>query len=144
MSEFSKWQISRIINNNRLGVLPDPDSTIFVLYRVGGGAASNVAAGAISRISYLDIQFRETTNGNFKDAVNLVKSTLSVTNTTPSVSGKDMPSNAELRYLIKYHNAAQERCVTIKDYVDRILNLPPKYGTPFRVGVMEENNKVMA
>lgn len=143
MSEFSKWQISRIINNNRLGVLPDPDSTIFVLYRVGGGAASNVAAGAISRISYLDIQFRETTNGNFKDAVNLVKSTLSVTNTTPSVSGKDMPSNAELRYLIKYHNAAQERCVTIKDYVDRILNLPPKYGTPFRVGVMEENNKVM-
>ena len=54
-----------------------------------------------------------------------------------------MPSNAELKYLIKYHNSAQERCVTVKDYIDRILNLPPKYGTPFRVGVMEENNKVM-
>jgi hypothetical protein len=54
-----------------------------------------------------------------------------------------MPNENELRYLIKYHNAAQERCVTVKDYIDRILMLPPKYGTPFRVGVAEENNKIM-
>ena len=45
--------------------------------------------------------------------------------------------------MIKYHRAAQERCTTVKDYIDRILNLPPKYGTPFRIGVMEENNKIM-
>lgn len=143
MSEFAKWQISKIMNNKTLGVLPDPNSTIFILYRVGGGAASNVAAGAINRISYLDIQFRNSNGVDYTNVINLVKSTLSVTNTTPSVSGKDMPSNAEIRYLIKYHNAAQERCVTLKDYIDRILNLPPRYGTPFRVGVMEENNKVM-
>ena len=48
-----------------------------------------------------------------------------------------------MRYFIKYHNAAQERCVTVKDYIDRILMLPPKYGTPFRVGVIEENNKIV-
>ena len=143
MTDFAKWQISRIMNNKALGVLPDPNSTIFILYRVGGGATSNVAAGAINRISYLDIQFRNADGIDYTSTINLVKTTLSVTNTTPSVSGKDMPSNAELKYLIKYHNAAQERCVTLKDYIDRILNLPPKYGTPFRVGVMEENNKVM-
>ena len=145
MSEFAKWQISRIMNNEALGVLPDPNSTMFVLYRVGGGASSNVAAGAINRIASMDIQFREgegANAGDFTKYTNLIKSTMSVTNTTPSVSGKDMPSNAELRYLIKYHNAAQERCVTVKDYIDRILNLPPRYGTPFRVGVAEENNKI--
>ena len=140
MSEFAKWQISRMMNNKALGLLPDPQSTIFILYRLGGGASSNVPTGAISRIAYLDVQFR---GGNDQSKVSFVKSSISVTNTTPSVSGKDMPSNAELRYLIKYHNAAQERCVTVKDYIDRILNLPPKYGTPFRVGVMEENNKIM-
>jgi len=143
MSDFAKWQISRTLNNKALGLLPEPDSTMFIMYRVGGGASSNVAAGAINRISYLDIHFRNDETTNFKDIINLVKSTISVVNTTPSVSGKDMPSNAELKYLIKYHNSAQERCVTVKDYVDRILNLPPKYGTPFRVGVMEENNKIM-
>lgn len=143
MSDFAKWQISRTLNNKALGVLPEPGSTMFIMYRVGGGAASNVAAGAINRISYLDIHFRNDDTNNFKEIVNLVKSTISVVNTTPSVSGKDMPSNAEIKYLIKYHNSAQERCVTVKDYIDRILNLPPKYGTPFRVGVMEENNKIM-
>lgn len=132
MADFSKWQITKIMNNGALGVLPNANSTVYVLYRVGGGASSNVAAGAINKITNLNIEYR----GNAKPV-------MSVVNTTPSVSGKDMPSNAELKYLIKYHNAAQERCVTVKDYVDRILNLPPRYGTPFRVGVAEENNKIM-
>lgn len=138
MAAFSKWQISRVMNNKALGVLPDASSTIFVLYRVGGGASSNVAAGAINRIAYLDVQFRSNIYGD----LDAIKSSITCTNSTPSVSGKDMPSPAELRYLIKCHNAAQERCVTLKDYSDRILNMPPRYGTPFRVGVMEENNKV--
>lgn len=144
MSDFAKWQISRMMNNKALGVLPNPGSTIFILYRIGGGASSNVAAGAINRITYLDVQFRgDVRKAEFSAISDAVKSTISVINTTPSVSGKDMPSNDEIRYLIKYHNAAQERCTTVKDYIDRILNLPPRYGTPFRVGVMEENNKVM-
>ena len=143
MSDFAKWQISKIMNNKALGVLPNPGSTIFILYRMGGGASSNVAAGAINRISKLDVQFRGGSDANYSKMIDAIKSTISVVNTTPSVSGKDMPSNAEIKYLIKYHNAAQERCTTVKDYIDRILNLPPRYGTPFRVGVMEENNKVM-
>jgi hypothetical protein len=134
-SSFSKWQISRIMNNNNLGTLPTPNSTIFILYRIGGGKSSNVAKGAINKISYL--------NADFRNDASVIINTLKVENTTPSVSGKDMPSENELKYLIKYHNAAQNRCVTIKDYIDRILMLPPKYGTPFRVGVMEENNKIM-
>lgn len=137
-SKFGKWQMSRILNNNNLGVLPSPESTVFVLYRVGGGRVSNVPKGAINRVSFLNADFR----GNKSDAETIIKS-LKVENTTPSVSGKDMPTEKELKYLIKYHNAAQQRCVTVKDYIDRILMLPPKYGTPFRVGVTEENNKIM-
>lgn len=134
---FNKWQMSRILNNNNLGVLPKPNTTMYILYRVGGGSASNVAQGAINRISYLNADFRNP------DTVEKIVRTISVTNTTPSISGKDMPSEKEIKYLIKYHNAAQERCVTVKDYIDRLLMLPPKYGTPFRIGVSEENNKVM-
>lgn len=139
MSDFAKWQISRTINNDALGILPNGASTMFVLYRIGGGAESNVAEGAISRISYLNAEYR----GSDTDLINAIKSTIMAKNTTPSVAGKDAPSNDEIRYLIKYNKAAQERCVTVKDYIDRILNLPPRYGTPFRVGVTEENNKVM-
>lgn len=137
-SKFGKWQMSRILNNNNLGVLPSPESTVFVLYRIGGGRVSNVPKGAINRVSFLNADFR----GNKSDAETIIKS-LKVENTTPSISGKDMPTEKEIKYLIKYHNAAQQRCVTVKDYIDRILMLPPKYGTPFRVGVTEENNKIM-
>ena len=137
-SPFGKWQMSRILNNSNLGVLPSPESTVFVLYRIGGGRVSNVPKGAINRVSFLNADFR----GKKSDAETIIKS-LKVENTTPSISGKDMPTEKELKYLIKYHNAAQQRCVTVKDYIDRILMLPPKYGTPFRVGVTEENNKIM-
>lgn len=136
---FNTWQMSRILNNNNLGVLPKPDSTIHILYRVGGGSASNVAKGAINRISYLNADFRGEDQNQITNIINSLK----VENTTPSFSGKDMPNEHEMRYFIKYHNAAQERCVTVKDYIDRILMLPPKYGTPFRVGVIEENNKIV-
>lgn len=138
MAEFSKWQMTRILNNNNLGILPKGNSTIFVLYRIGGGKSSNVPKGAINKVSSLNAEFRG--GQEYADAI---YKTMKVENTTPSVSGKDMPTERELKYLIKYNNGSQERCVTVKDYIDRILRLPPKYGTPFRVGVMEENNKIM-
>ena len=136
-STFNQWQMSKIMNNNNLGVLPKPNSTLYILYRVGGGVSSNVAKGAINRISYLNADFVDKSN------ISDIMQSMKVENTTPSISGKDMPNEHEMRYYIKYHNSAQERCVTLKDYIDRILLLPPKYGTPFRVGVAEENNKIV-
>jgi hypothetical protein len=135
-SDFAKWQMSRILNNDSLGRAPEGNTTLYILYRIGGGKSSNVAKGAINRVTNL----KADADTSAKLAA---LQTLRVTNTIPSVSGRDMLTERELKYYIKYHNAAQERCVTVKDYINRILLLPPKYGTPFRVGVMEENNKIM-
>ena len=72
----------------------------------------------------------------------IVLNSLSVTNTSPAVAGKDFPTEDEIKYLIKYNNAAQERCVTVSDYKLRVTLMPPKYGAPFRVAAIEENNKI--
>lgn len=136
---FSKFQISRIIRNESLGYLPKENSTIFVLYRVGGGKVSNVAAGAINHISFLNSEI----GGQDIRITDAVRQSITARSTTPSVSGKDMPTPDELRYLIKYNSGAQNRCITVKDYVSRVLQMPPKYGTPFRVSASEENNKIM-
>ena len=133
------YKISHIINNDGLGVLPKSKTTMFVLYRKGGGESSNVGQGAINNFKYLSIDSR----GADKNTVNNVKRSITVTNTTPSVSGRNMPTIDEIKYLIKYNNGAQDRCVTIKDYHDRLSKLPPRYGCPFRYGVTEENNKIM-
>ena len=136
--DFSKFQIQRLIQNDNLGYLPKEDSTIFILYS-GGGKASNLAKGAINSITYLNVEI----GGSDAAVRDSVRRTIKVVNTTPSVSGKDMPTEQELKYLIKYNSSARTRCVTVKDYIAQLLKLPPRYGTPFRVGVNEENNKIM-
>lgn len=136
---YSRYLISHMVNNDGLGVLPNANTTMYIMYRRGGGKTSNVAEGAITNITYLNAILRGSETAKITD----VKRSLTVTNTTPSVSGKDMPSAAEIKNLIKYNNGAQDRCVTVKDYHSRILQMPPRYGCPFRVGVSEENNKIM-
>ena len=142
MSPLSKYLITRTIRNNSLGELPNPGTTIFILYRAGGGSASNVAQGAISSISRLMTNFPMGAKSS-EATKSAVRNSITVVNTTPSVSGKDMPTVQEMKYLIKYNKGAQNRCVTTKDYIDRVLMMPPKYGTPFRVGCAEDNNKIM-
>ena len=127
-----------------MGVLPEAGSTMYVLYRVGGGAQSNIAKDTLKSIIYLNMSIP----GNLCDTQDAVKKrrvadSLTVTNTTPSYGGKDEPSVEEMKYLIKYNNAAQNRCVTLHDYEARIMQIPAKFGCPFRVGVVEENNKVI-
>lgn len=140
----TKRQVSNMIYNNSLGKIPKSNTTMFIRYKVGGGVATNVAANTINTITYLDAVNKNCpTNQNDNTLAAAIITSIRVTNISPSVSGKDAPNVDEIRYMIKYSNAAQGRCVTLKDYEDRVKKLPSRYGCPFRVGVIEENNKVM-
>lgn len=142
--KFSERMMSQIINNDMLGVLPREGWTMFVLYRVGGGISSNIGVGAINAITLTVAEFKQnaTSDENAASIRGEVLNSLSVTNTSPAVAGKDAPSTDEIKYLTKYNNSSQERCVTLKDYKYRLMMMPPKYGAPYRAAVIEENNKV--
>ena len=73
---------------------------------------------------------------------NIIKS-LKVTNVSPSVGGKDMPSVDEIKFLTKYSIPSQDRCITVKDYKSKILQMHPRYGCPFRLNAIEDNNKIV-
>ena len=77
--------MSRMEANDYMGVLPETNTTMYVLYRVGGGEMSNIAAGTLNSIIYLnmDIVGNCDDNDNARKIKN-VRSSLSVTNTTPS------------------------------------------------------------
>ena len=142
--DFSKYQISKMVRNNFLGKLPQAGWTMFVQYRVGGGSSSNVAANKINSIVYLNAQIGKClTSTSDSKIIATVRDSIRCTNTSPSVSGKDAPTVDEIKNLIKYNNSSQERCVTIKDYIERIQMMPARYGCPFRISGIEENNKVM-
>lgn len=142
--DYSKSAISKMVMNNSLGKTPVPNSTMYILYRVGGGYGSNVPANTINNISYLKYEWTYCpTSSEDKARAQAVIGSLSVTNPEPSISGKDGPTADELRQMIKYNNMEQNRCVTVKDYESRVMKIPPRYGCPFRVGATEENNKIM-
>lgn len=142
-SDYTRYMMSRMLANDYMGVLPEANTTLFILYSVGGGEMTNIAKDTLTNITYLNMSI----DGNCNDAENNskvtnVRNTLRVTNTTPSYGGKDEPSETEIKYWIKYNNGEQNRCVTINDYISRLYKLPPKFGMPFRHNVTEENNKV--
>lgn len=142
--DFTRYLMSRMEANDYMGVLPEAGTTMYILYRIGGGEQSNIAKDTLTNITNLMMSIE----GNCGDADDARKKrsvydSLSVTNTTPSYGGKDEPSNEELRQLIKYNSGAKNRCVTLHDYVSKIAEMPAKYGTPFRCSAIEENNKVV-
>ena len=145
-TDYADYVMSNILNNQFLGVLPDSNWTMFVLYRVGGGAESNVAPNSINTISSMTVDMPYYTGGTNPDATQQRSATLSsisVTNAAAALGGKDAPSTEEIKFMTKYNISAQGRCVTLKDYKARIMMMPPRYGCPFRVSVIEENGKIL-
>lgn len=142
--QFTQYQMSRMMANDYMGVLPRSGCTMYILYRIGGGEISNIAEGTLNNIISLNIEI----DGNCEDGKNQskisdVRHSMAVTNTTPSYGGKDAPTEEEIRYMIKYNASTQNRCVTLKDYHSRIDHIPAKFGCPFRHSVIEENNKIV-
>ena len=142
--KFTQYQMSRMLANDYMGVLPKSESTMYILYRIGGGEISNIAAGTLTNIISLNIEIE----GNPKDSlcsekIRDVRKSMTVTKTTPSYGGKNEPTTEEIRYMIKYNVSSQNRCVTLKDYISRISKIPAKFGCPFRHNAIEENNKIV-
>jgi hypothetical protein len=131
-------QIGDFINNLSLGITHSPNTTLFVKYRVGGGADTNLGQGVINTVGLMNMYV----NGADNAQNNAVKTSLVVNNPLPALGGRDEPSVEEIRNLVRYNFSAQNRAVTIKDYQSRIALMPSKFGVPFRTGVFEEQNKI--
>lgn len=143
-ADYTQYRMSRMLANDSMGVLPEPNTTMYILYTTGGGNMSNIGANTLTNIISLSYYIE----GNCDDGAdtakkNNVRNSITVTNPSQSYGGKDAPSNDEVRNMIKFITGAQNRCVTLNDYYARIIQMPAKYGVPFRVGVVEENNKVV-
>jgi len=131
-------RIGDFINNLSMGVTLSPSTTVFISYRVGGGSSTNLGPNVLTTVTNAET----TVNGSDTQINRAVKSSLTVNNPLPALGGKNEPSVEEIRNLVRYNFSAQERCVTIKDYQSRIALMDGEFGIPFRVGVMENQNKI--
>ena len=132
-------RIGDFINNLSLGETLKANTTMFVQYRVGGGANTNLGSNVLKSVNLVDM----FVNGSNNSLNNQVRQSLTVNNPVPALGGRDEPSLEEVRNLVRYNFAGQNRAVTIKDYQSRISLMPGEFGVPFRSGVFEDQNKIL-
>ncbi len=133
-----KVNLGTYLNNLSLGRTPKANTTVFVKYRVGGGKDSNLGVSVITSVDNVEFNVQ----GPNSNTNTQVIQSLTVTNVTPAIGGADQPTIEEMRNMIAYNFAAQNRAVTLNDYKSLIENMPSTYGAPAKVNVMEEDNKV--
>lgn len=138
MSGSMKVNLSTYLNNMSLGMIPKVGTTLFIKYRIGGGKDSNIGVNVITSIDDADF----VVTGPNPSINTQVSQSLIVTNITPAIGGADIPSVEEIRNMIGYNFAAQNRAVTLNDYKTLIETMPSTYGAPAKVNVMEEDNKI--
>ena len=125
-------------NNFALGSTLKANTTLFVQYRIGGGTASNLGVNVISQIGTVSF----FVNGP-SDSVNTsVINSLSCTNVTAAIGGSPNPTTEEVRNLVAFNFAAQNRAVTVNDYESIIRTMPSQFGAPAKASITEENNKI--
>jgi hypothetical protein len=138
MTNQLRVNLASFLNNTSLGSVPKSNTTLFIKYRVGGGKDTNLGVNIITSVD--NVEF--SVNGPRGDYNSQTINSLSVTNITPAVGGSDQPTIEELRNMIAYNFAAQDRAVTLNDYKSVIENMPGQFGAPAKVNVMEEDNKI--
>lgn len=142
-SPYSEYITSKILNNNMLGLLPKAGWVMYVLYRVGGGISTNLAPNSINKILYKNVIFPQDDGKLEASEKSAIVNSMKVINHVGSIGGKDAPTTEEIKFMTKYAVNCQNRCVSLKDYKSKIMQIPPKYGCPFRCNAMEDNNKII-
>lgn len=131
---------SLLLNPSALGEMVLGNSTIFIKYRVGGGALSNVGSYVLQSVGNVDAVIM----GPNPTVNQAVLSSIRANNPIPALGGRGLPTVAEIRQYIASNFASQKRCVTLEDYISRAYQVPGKFGAPFRIyGVVQDNKVVM-
>ena len=133
-----KLDLGNYQNNIGLGLTVQPNTTLFIQYITGGGLSSNIGVGVINQIGTIDLSI----NGPSSDINTNVFNSLNITNVTAAIGGSNPPSTEEVRNMVTFNFSAQKRAVTINDYKSLIDTMPGKFGSPGKVSITENNNKI--
>ena len=111
---------------NTYGIAPS-DTTLTVRYLTGGGVTSNVPSGDLATIDTTNIKFN-TPNLNATTA-NYIFSSIAATNPDAADGGQAGDTTEEIRQNTISTIAAQQRTVTLDDYIVRAMSMPSEFGT---------------
>lgn len=135
----NRYFLENFLNNTALGEKLKANHTLFVKYRTGGGVSSNIGSAVLTQLGAYNL----VVNGSRQEYNQNVRRSLKTTNPIPAIGGNDGLNTEQIRQLIKYNFASQNRDVTLTDYLIQVYKMPGKFGSPFRTNIFKINNKVL-
>ena len=111
---------------NTYGIAPS-NTTLTVRYLTGGGVESNVPSGDLTTLDTTNLEFNNI-NLNPTTA-NYIFNSIAVNNPDAADGGQAGDTTQEIRQNTISSIAAQQRSVTLDDYIVRALSMPPEFGT---------------
>ena len=142
LKEFARdgkgFDLSRYTNNYAMGAALTPNTTLFVQYRIGGGLGSNLGINTINQIGTVSF----SVNGPSEVFNRSVINSLQCNNVTAAIGGANPPTIEDVRNMVSFNFAAQNRAVTVNDYNSILRKMPAQFGAPAKVAITEENNKI--
>ena len=133
-----KLDLYKYSNNFALGSTLKPNSTLFIQYRIGGGTTSNIGVNAITQIGTVSFFVNGPSSSVNANVVNSLK----CNNVTAAIGGAGLPTLEEVRNLVSFNFASQNRAVTVNDYNSILRTMPSQFGAPAKVAIVEEDNKI--
>ncbi len=117
---------SNFLFTGTYGIAPS-STTLTVRYLTGGGVTSNVPSGDLSTLDTSNTTFN---NSNLNATTsNYIFNTLAATNPKAADGGQAGDTQEELRQNTISTISAQQRSVTLDDYMVRALSMPSEFGT---------------
>ena len=121
--------LNKYSNNMGLGATLKANSTLFIQYRVGGGTNSNVGVNVITQVGAVDF----SVNGPSETTNTSVVNSLRCTNPIAAIGGANQPTVEEVRNMVSFNFASQNRAVTVNDYDSIMRTMPSQFGAPAKV-----------
>jgi len=131
--------LENFLTNTALGEQLRANHTLFIRYRTGGGANSNLGSASLTKMGSFQMRVAgpiQTTNRN-------VQRSLAVNNPIPAIGGNDGLSIEQIRQLIKYNFSGRNRAVQLTDYLTQVYKMPGKFGSPYKANAYKQNNKIV-
>tara|TARA_Y100000592_G_scaffold56027_3_gene88132 strand:+ start:18046 stop:19839 length:1794 start_codon:yes stop_codon:yes gene_type:complete len=129
---------SNLIKTDKFGVVPT-NTTLTVRYRANNVREINVAAGAITKVIFPDVIFKNR-NTLSEPVASEVIGTLEVENEEPILGDSSIISAEELRQRAMASFSSQNRAVTRADYISLCYRMPSKFGKIKRANIMQDSS----
>ena len=134
---------TNFLKTKSLGVAPQ-NTDLTITYRAGGGVATNVGVGSLTRIINKDLVFAAPNLDSLSaTVVTNITNSLACNNGEQASGGEQAESVASIRENAVYNMGSQLRCVTLQDYQARIMSMPAQFGSVFRSFVRKDPNNSM-